>query len=54
MERARVPAEHLPLVLLLPPVQGLVPVPADHGELAVRNPAFLTQFDDESMKEPVS
>jgi len=25
-----------------------------YGELAVRNPAFLSQFDDESMKEPVS
>jgi uncharacterized protein len=25
-----------------------------YGELAVRNPAFLAQFDDESMKEPVS
>jgi len=25
-----------------------------YGELAVRNPAFLAQFDDEAMKEPVS
>jgi uncharacterized protein len=25
-----------------------------YGELAVRNPAFLAQFDDASMKEPVS
>jgi uncharacterized protein len=25
-----------------------------YGELAVRNPAFLTQFDDESTKEPMS
>ena len=25
-----------------------------YGELAVRNPAFLTQFDDEPTKEPVS
>lgn len=25
-----------------------------YGELAVRNPAFLTQFDDEPAKEPVS
>ena len=25
-----------------------------YGELAVRNPAFLAQFDDEPMKEPVS